>query len=179
MKAWQRRGLVQERLGVHERDGTIPTNSRFLFYELEGKNDGYGVLVSKVKTGARRPDQDLIDALTALREQGSIPWDWIVDETRHVESVWHMLATEWSALAGTGGKPIAIGPYDSSGDGLAYVLKLAERSDCPWDFSDNLSLFFPESVDLSNAQGRRRYRRHLARANSPLMTASDNAAITI
>jgi hypothetical protein len=77
-----------ERIGVHERDRTLPTSNRFLFYELEGKDDGYGILVSKVKTGARRPDQDLIDALTALREDGSIPWDYIVDETRHVEMVW-------------------------------------------------------------------------------------------
>jgi hypothetical protein len=83
-----------------------------------------------------------------------------------------MMVTEWKALAGTGGKPINIQPYNSSGDGLAYVLKLADRDDCHWEFSDNLSLFFPESVDLSNAQGRRRYNRHLARANSPLIRGS-------
>ena len=76
------------RLAVHEQDGTIPTSSRFLYYELEGWNDGYGILVSKVKTGARRTDQALIEALTALRESGDVPWDWIVDETRHVESLW-------------------------------------------------------------------------------------------
>jgi hypothetical protein len=91
----------------------------------------------------------------------------------------HMMATEWSALAGTGGKPIDIQPYSSAGDGLAYVLKLADRDDCHWDFSNNLSLFFPESVDLSTAQGRRRYRRHLARASSPLTTASDSVADTL
>jgi hypothetical protein len=33
------------------------------------------------------------------------------------------------ALAGSGGNPIAIEPYNSSGDALAYVLKLAERDD--------------------------------------------------
>jgi hypothetical protein len=82
------KAALVERLYVHERDGTLPTSSRFLFYELEGKDDGHGVLVSKVKTGARRSDQDLIDALTLLREQGTIPWDWIADETRHVESIW-------------------------------------------------------------------------------------------
>jgi hypothetical protein len=81
------KAALRERLAVHERDGTLPTSNRFLFYELEGKDDGFGVLVSKIKTGARRSDQDLLDALTALREDGSIPWDWIVDETRHVESV--------------------------------------------------------------------------------------------
>jgi hypothetical protein len=90
-----------------------------------------------------------------------------------------MLSTEWKSLAGVGGKPIEIEPYNSSGDALAYVLKLADREDCRWDFSNNLSLFLPETVDLSNAQCRRRYRRHLARSNSQLMTASTNAAITL
>jgi hypothetical protein len=90
-----------------------------------------------------------------------------------------MMATEWTELAGTGGKPIEIEPYNSSEDALAYVLKLADRSNCHWEFSNNLSLFFPESVDLSTAQGRRRYNRHLARASSPLMTPSDNASVTI
>ena len=33
-------------------------------------------------TGARRADQDLADALLDIREDGSIPWDWIVDESR-------------------------------------------------------------------------------------------------
>src|ERR1017187_7985212 len=72
------------RLKAHEEDGTLPTSVRFLFYELEGTSDEYGILLSKEKKGARRPDQDVIAALTILREQGMIPWDWIVDETRHV-----------------------------------------------------------------------------------------------
>jgi hypothetical protein len=41
--------------------------------------------LSKHRTGARRPDQDLHDALADLRESGRIPWDWIIDETRSVE----------------------------------------------------------------------------------------------
>jgi hypothetical protein len=86
-----------------------------------------------------------------------------------------MFASEWIALAGSGGNPISIEPYNSSGDALAYVLKLADRDDS----SNNLSLFLPESADFSNAQNRRRYRRHLARANSALMTASTSAAITL
>src|SRR5262249_10202848 len=68
--------LLQE----HERDGTIPTNARFLFYELVQRGQ-----LSKEKTGARRPDQDLHDALTDIRENDRIPWDWIVDETRSLE----------------------------------------------------------------------------------------------
>jgi hypothetical protein len=90
-----------------------------------------------------------------------------------------MLPTEWKAVAGNGGKPFAIEPYDPSGGGLAYVLKLADRSDCHWEFSNNLSLFLPETSDLSTSRSRRRYRRHLARTSSQLITASDNAAVTL
>ena len=70
-------GLLRE----HESDGALPTSARFLYYELVQR----GVL-SKERTGARRPDQDLHDALTDVREDGRIPWDWIVDETRSLES---------------------------------------------------------------------------------------------
>ena len=68
--------LLQE----HERDGTLPTNARFLFYELVQRGQ-----ISKERTGARRSDQDLHDALTDIREDGRMPWDWIVDETRSLE----------------------------------------------------------------------------------------------
>lgn len=69
-----------KRLRVHEREGTLPTSHRFLFYELEHLG-----VVSKVRTGARRADQNCIDALTLLREAGLIPWDAIVDETRSLD----------------------------------------------------------------------------------------------
>jgi len=69
-------GLLQE----HECDRAIPTNARFLYYELIQRGQ-----LSKERTGARRPDQDLHDALTDIREDGRIPWDWIIDETREVE----------------------------------------------------------------------------------------------
>jgi hypothetical protein len=68
-----------ELLQEHERDGAIPTSVRFLFYELVQQQ-----VLSKERTGARRPDQDLTDAIFDLREQGIIPWDWIVDETREL-----------------------------------------------------------------------------------------------
>jgi hypothetical protein len=64
----------------HERDGTIPTSARFLFYELIVLK-----IISKTPTGKRRADQDMSDALTSLREDGTVPWDWIADETRHFE----------------------------------------------------------------------------------------------
>jgi len=69
-------GLLRE----HERDSTVPTNARFLFYELVQRGQ-----LSKEKSGARRPDQNLHDALTDIREDGRIPWDWIVDETRSLD----------------------------------------------------------------------------------------------
>jgi hypothetical protein len=67
-------------LAEHERDGALPTSIRFLYYELVQRG-----IVSKTRTGARRTDQDTIDALTRLREAGQIPWDWIVDETRSLD----------------------------------------------------------------------------------------------
>lgn len=84
-KAGRLRKALLERIEAHRQDGTIPTSSRFLYYELEGHDDGEGILVSKVRTGARRTDQDLIVALTDLREDGLIGWDEIVDETRSVD----------------------------------------------------------------------------------------------
>ena len=74
------RDLLFDLLQEHEQDGTIPTNARFLFYELVQRGQ-----LSKEKTGARRPDQDLHDALTDIREDGRIPWGWIIDETRSLE----------------------------------------------------------------------------------------------
>src|SRR5215472_3569147 len=74
------RDLLFDLLQEHQRDGTIPTNARFLYYELVQRGQ-----LSKEKTGARRPDQDLHDALTDIREDGRIPWTWIVDETRSLD----------------------------------------------------------------------------------------------
>jgi hypothetical protein len=74
------RDLLFDLLKEHESDGTIPTNARFLYYELVQRRQ-----LSKERTGARRPDQNLHDALTDIREDGRIPWAWIVDETRSVD----------------------------------------------------------------------------------------------
>ena len=75
------REALLDLLHEHERDGALPTSARFLYYELVQRGR-----LSKEKTGARRPDQDLHDALTDLREAGRVPWDWIEDETRTFES---------------------------------------------------------------------------------------------
>jgi hypothetical protein len=69
-------GLLRE----HEADGALPTSARSLFYELVQRGQ-----ISKQQTGARRPDQDLHDALFDIREDGRIPWDWITDETRSLD----------------------------------------------------------------------------------------------
>jgi hypothetical protein len=76
------RELLTALLHEHDRDGAIPTSARFLFYELIQR----GELSKERKKGAvRRPDQNLHDALTDVREDGRIPWPWIVDETRSVD----------------------------------------------------------------------------------------------
>jgi hypothetical protein len=75
------RDLLVALLLEHERDGTIPTNARFLFYELVQRGQ-----ISKEKTGVRRADQNLHDALIDVREDGRIPWDRIVDETKSLEN---------------------------------------------------------------------------------------------
>jgi hypothetical protein len=76
--------LIQQ----HEREGTIPTNGRFVFYELEQQ----GVVPKAYRDAsgnkrARTPAQDISDALMALRRLGLVPWEWIKDETREL--------TEW------------------------------------------------------------------------------------
>jgi hypothetical protein len=64
-------------LNEHQRDGAIPTSIRFLFYELVGRG-----VIPKSYPGKRQPGQDLSEAVMHLREEGLVPWDWIVDETR-------------------------------------------------------------------------------------------------
>ncbi len=65
----------------HEADGALPTSGRFLFYELVGRG-----ALPKTYPGARQPHQDVADALTHLREAGPVPWDYLVDETRTLDS---------------------------------------------------------------------------------------------
>src|SRR6516225_7779100 len=63
-------------LDQHRRDGALPTSVRFLFYEL--------VMQRIITKEGKRPDKVVSDALTDLREDGHVPWDDIVDETRQV-----------------------------------------------------------------------------------------------
>jgi hypothetical protein len=72
-------------LREHERDGALPTNGRFLYYELEQR----GVipkyyLDEQGRKRPRQPTHDICDALTRLREADIVPWSWITDETREL-----------------------------------------------------------------------------------------------
>jgi len=76
------RTALRELLTEHERDGALPTSARFLFYELVQR----GIIFKERKTrGGRRPDQNMNEALTDLREHGDVPWERIVDETRSLD----------------------------------------------------------------------------------------------
>jgi hypothetical protein len=88
------RDALLELLQEHERDGAIPTSERFLFYELVQRG-----IISKEQTGKRRPDQDMSEALTMLRERGDIPWDWIVDETRSIDDFTGSITVKEGILA--------------------------------------------------------------------------------
>jgi hypothetical protein len=70
-----------------ERNGEIPTNGRFVFYELEQRG-----VVRKSRQGESRRErgdelpreQAVTDALMHLREKEIVPWEWIEDETRQL-----------------------------------------------------------------------------------------------
>jgi hypothetical protein len=87
-----KRGRLQQAcldlIRQHESDGAIPTNGRFVFYELEqlGKIPKH-YLDEHGRERARTPAQDVSDALMVLRRIGLVPWEWITDETREL--------TEW------------------------------------------------------------------------------------
>jgi hypothetical protein len=74
-----------EQLLQHERDDAIPTNGRFLYYELEQA----GVvpkhyLDDQGRKKPRQPEQDISEATMRLRQLGLVPWWWILDESREV-----------------------------------------------------------------------------------------------
>jgi hypothetical protein len=88
---------VRELYAEHLAAGTLPTSIRFWFYELVQKaliaKQASGVLKPGA-AGQRRVDQNLIDAVTWLRERDEIPWDVIVDETRSLSDL-----TGWETVA--------------------------------------------------------------------------------
>jgi hypothetical protein len=95
-KAGRLQRACLELLREPHRKGDIPTNGRFLFYELEQR----GVIPKKYdginpNTGnkfARTPLQDVSVATMRLRESGLVPWSWIQDESRTL-TVWRYADT--------------------------------------------------------------------------------------
>ncbi len=75
----------------HEAAGMLPTSLQFLWYELVRwcRRDSSRSMPAAISRpgahGQRQPKQDVIDALTDLRESGEIPWEAIVDETRSID----------------------------------------------------------------------------------------------
>src|SRR6266508_1642115 len=117
-----KRGRLQREalrlLREHEAAGELPTSARFIFYELEQ----HGV-VSKRRNGARRPDQDLSEAIKDLRDLGIVPWTWIVDETRALHSVFTAPSVgDWLTVAVESAR---IGPW---GEDSAPMVLTESRS---------------------------------------------------
>ena len=89
-KAARTRKLLHELLLEHECARMLKTTGRYLFYELEQRDDATKPDPSDARTHRRRSigwppgEQDIIDALTWLREQAIVPWDWIADEERQL-----------------------------------------------------------------------------------------------
>jgi hypothetical protein len=85
--------VVHELLLAKHGAGEIPTNNRFMFYELEQRGLATKPNPDDQRKHRRRNvgwppgQQDITDALMWLREEGLIPWRWITDQTRHID-VW-------------------------------------------------------------------------------------------
>jgi hypothetical protein len=81
-KAAELRRAVHELLLEHQEAGELPTSNRFLLYELRQRA---GPLYRHYShDGGRSQDQNLSDASTWLRDEGVVPWSWVVDETGSV-----------------------------------------------------------------------------------------------
>jgi hypothetical protein len=97
-KAARVREVVHALLLEHHDDGGIPTSGRFVFYELEQRGQAVKASPDDRRPNKRRSHgwppggQDTTDALTWLREEAVVPWNWIVDESRRLDS-WHYAAT--------------------------------------------------------------------------------------
>ena len=72
----------------HKLAGMLPTSLLFLWYEMVQAEVVPKHASGIIRPGAhsqRQPKQDVIDALTDLRESGDIPWSAVVDETRSID----------------------------------------------------------------------------------------------
>ncbi len=78
----------------HRHEGTLPTSLRFLFYELEGR----GIVAKSYPGKSVTGSQEVSRAFMVLREEGLVPWEDIVDETRALHKP-HRRATVAEAAA--------------------------------------------------------------------------------
>lgn len=66
----------------------LPTTIRFIFYELEQRGLAQKPKPDDARRNRRRSigwppgSQDITDAVTSLRNDGAVPWDWIADTER-------------------------------------------------------------------------------------------------
>ena len=81
--------VVLAELNRHAADPDgLPTTPRFLFYGAEQRGDVQKPQPDDARPNRRRSigwppgSQDLTDALTRLRNDGTIPWGWIADTER-------------------------------------------------------------------------------------------------
>jgi hypothetical protein len=99
-------------LARHAAEGMLPTSARFIFYELVQAG-----VIPKHASGARRADQNMIDALTILRERGEVPWGWIVDEARSLTDL-----TGYASIADGVGSYLNVIRLDPWGDSAPLIL---------------------------------------------------------
>jgi hypothetical protein len=80
-KADSLRSAVYDLLLEHQAVDELPTSNRFLLYELRQRSSDalYG---HRTRGEGRSEDQNLSDASKWLRDEGLVPWGWVVDETR-------------------------------------------------------------------------------------------------
>jgi hypothetical protein len=85
-KAARIRRLVHGLLLAKDAAGEIPTNGRFIFYELIQRGDA----VKPTRPGHRREkgwppgEVDIAGGTKWLRDEKHVPWWWIADESRHL-----------------------------------------------------------------------------------------------
>jgi hypothetical protein len=85
-KGYRIREMVHKLLLEKDAAGDIPTNSRFVYYELVQRGDA----TKPTRAGKRREvgwppgEVDIANGIKWLREEGHIPWEWITDESRQL-----------------------------------------------------------------------------------------------
>jgi hypothetical protein len=72
--------MILARLHEHEETDGLPTSVRFIWYELKDQ------LPERPKSHRRLWSQDISAALMDLREDKLVPWSWIEDETKRLQT---------------------------------------------------------------------------------------------